>query len=221
MLTLLRVSFLFLLFSTAFASAQEPTDGLLGRIDGFTYISPEQHYRVHIPVLPDLGGTISDTPSVVVFRDEYGTHVSIGAFPQDAMQRWELSTRGLKEYLPHFFANFVLPDFRQMFPGTSVESAVFQPQRLGGALLCYTLMPGGTMFPSEVANFSGKDTVVVAKRGNLVFVRHHVVYVVSVELSERSLEGSSYNKTPEEEDKILRERLKRIVDEIEFAAPRE
>ncbi len=221
MLSFIRASSVALLLSVVMASAQSPTEGLVGRIDGFTYISPEGHYQVQIPVLPDLGGTVSDTPTVVVFRDDYGTHVSIGAFPQDAMQRWELSTRGLKEYLPHFFANFVLPDFRQMFPGTSVESAVFQPQRLGGALLCYTLMPGGTMFPSEVANFGTEEELIVAKRGNLVFVQNNVVYVVSVELSERSLEGRSYDKTPEEEDKILRERLKLIVDEIEFSQPRE
>ncbi len=219
--SLFRPTTILLLLSAVVVAAQSPIDGLVGRIDGFTYISPESHYRVHIPVLPDLGGTISDTPTVVVFRDDYGTHVSIGAFPQDATQRWELSTRGLKEYLPLFFANYVLPDFRQMFPGTTVETAIFQPQRFGGALLCYTLMPGGTMFPSLVANFGGQEEVVVAKRGNLVFVQHNVVYVVSVELSERSIEGKSYNKTPEEEDKILRERLRQIVDEIEFAQPRE
>ena len=77
------------------------------------------------------------------------------------------------------------------------------------------------MFPSLVANFGGQEDLVVAKRGNLVFVQHNVVYVVSVELSERSIEGKSYNKTPEEEDVILRERLRKIVDEIEFAQPRE
>jgi len=221
MLSFFRATPLLLMFSAVMVSAQSTTAGLVGSIDGFTYISPEGHYRVHIPVLPDLGGTVSDTPTVVVFRDDYGAHVSIGAFPQDATQRWELSTRGLKDYLPHFFANFVLPDFRQMFPGTTVETAVFQPQSFGGALLCYTLMPGGTMFPSEVANFGGSDEVVVAKRGNLVFVQNHIVYVVSVELSERSIEGSSYNKTLEEEDKILRERLKEIVVEIEFKRPSE
>lgn len=221
MLSLFRPTSIFLLLSAVLVSAQSPFGGLVGRIDGVTYISPEQHYRVRVPVLPDLGGTISDTATVVVFRDDYGMHVSIGAFPQDATQRWELSTRGLKDYLPLFFANYVLPDFQQMFPGTSVETAIFQPQRLGGALLCYTLMPGGTMFPSLVANFGGNESVVVAKRGNLVFVQHSVVYVVSVELSERSIEGKSYNKTPEEEDVILRERLREIVDEIEFAQPRE
>lgn len=219
MLSPFRVTSLLVLLSSAVASAQSPTEGLVGRIDGFTYISPEENYRIYIPVLPDLGGTVSDTPTVVVFRDDYSRHVSIGAFPQDAMQRWEQSTRGLKDYLPYFFATYVLPDFRQMFPGTTVELAVFQPQRFGGALLCYTLMPGGTMFPSEVANFGDSDGVTIAKRGNLIFVQNNVVYVVSVELSERSIEGSLYDKTPEEEDKILRERLKEIVDDMEFARP--
>lgn len=217
MLSSFRLLLVLLLLSTSLATAQSSTAGLVGRIDGFTYISPHGDYRIKIPVLPELGGTISDTPTVVVFRDDYNVHVSIGAFPQDATQRWELSTRGLKDYLPLFFANFVLPDFVQMFPGTHVESAVFQPQRLGGALLCFTLMPGGSMFPSEAANFAGPDEVISAKRGNLVFVQNHIVYVVSVELAERSIEGSAYTKTEEEQNQILRDRLKSIIAEMQFA----
>jgi hypothetical protein len=72
---------------------------------------------VTIPVLAELGGSVTDTPNVVTFQDEFNTHVSIAAFPQDATQRWELSTRGLKDYLVYFFSNFVLPDFKQAFEG--------------------------------------------------------------------------------------------------------
>lgn len=220
MLSFPRITSLLFFAFVSVASAQ-PTPGLVGTIDGFTYISFNGDYQIKIPVLPELGGTVSDTPTVAVFRDDYNVHVSIGAFPQDATQRWELSTQGLKEYLPQFFGSFVLPDFRKMFPGTQVESAVFQPNRFGGALLCFTLMPGGSMFPSEAAAFGSSDYVAVAKRGNLVFVQNHIVYVVSVELSEKAIEGEAWKKTVEEEDQILRDRLKDIVDTMRFKQPQE
>ncbi len=72
---------------------------LLGRVDGRTYISPTGAFKVSIPVLPELGGNITDTENVVTFQDDFNTHISIAAFPQDATQRWEMSTRGLKDYL--------------------------------------------------------------------------------------------------------------------------
>lgn len=199
----------------------QSTPGLIGRVDDRTYISPGGIYRVQIPVLPELGGTISDTGNVVVFRDEYNVHVSIGSFALDATQRWELSTRGLKDYLPAFFTSFVMPDFQKMFPGTHVESGSFMPNYLGGALLCYTLMPGGSMFVPQMSDIRPGGGPPVAKRGNLVFVHNHVVYVISIELAERSLEGSLYNKTTEEENAILKGRLQSVVNGMEFAAPKE
>jgi len=204
-----------LTISTLFVSAQ-PTPGLMGRVEGQTYISPGGDFQIHIPVLPELGGVISDTDTVVVFRDDYSVHLSIGAFPQDATQRWDLSTSGLREYLPKFFGGFVMPDFRKMFPGATVEAAFFQPDTLGGALLCYTLLPGGSMFSTQLGNFESEQAPVVAKRGNLVFIQNHKVYVISVELTERSLEGSQYNKTPEEEDVLLRKRLAEVLWGMSF-----
>jgi hypothetical protein len=207
---------MFLVLSAVWTSAQE-TGKLVGRIEDRTYIGPNGDYSVVIPVLPELGGTVSDTPTVAVFRDDYNVHVSLGAFPQDATQRWELSTRGIKEYLPMFFTSFVMPDFQQMFPGIRVENAVFQPNRLNGALICYTLMPGGSMFVPEVGDMGTEAPPPVAKRGNLLFVHNHTVFVISVELTERTLEGTLYRKTTEEEDAILRARLDAIVSAMRFA----
>src|SRR5882724_11012331 len=99
--------------SPLLVSAQDPAPALAGRIEGRTYISPTGVFKVTIPVLPELGGSVTDTPNVVTFQDEFNTHVSIAAFPQDATQRWEMSTRGLKDYLIYFFSNFVLSDFKQ------------------------------------------------------------------------------------------------------------
>ncbi len=189
---------------------------LQGKIEGKTYVSPTGQFKILIPVLPELGGDVTDTPNVVTFQDDFNTHVSIAAFPQDATQRWELSTRGLKDYLIYFFSNFVLADFKQNFEGVQIESAKFVPGTMEGSLLTYLLVPGGTMFAERVAQLS-PDRAQVAKRGNLLFARNGFVFVISTELAERVIEGKSYTKKTEEEDDILRNRLMDIVSKITFA----
>jgi hypothetical protein len=201
------------------ARAQEAAGpALVGRVEGRNYVSPTGVFRVTIPVLPELGGTITDTTNVVTFQDEFNTHVSIAAFPQDATQRWELSTRGLKDYLIYFFSNFVLADFKQAFEGTQIESAKFSPGLLDGALITNILLPGGSMFAEKIPQFDD-NRVPVAKRGNLLFVKNGHIFVVSTELAERVIEGRTYKKTVAEEDDLLRQRLNDIVDKIQFARP--
>jgi hypothetical protein len=196
-----------------------PPPPLEGRIDGKNYVSPTGVFKVTIPVLPELGGSISDTPNVVTFQDGFNVHISIAAFPQDATQRWELSTRGLKDYLIYFFSNFVLADFKQTFEGVQIESAKFLPGQLDGSLITYILLPGGSMFMDKVPQLGTDGRVPVAKRGNLLFVKNGHIFVISVELAERVIEGSSYKKTTAEEDDILRQRLSDVVAKIEFAKP--
>ena len=189
-----------------------------GRIEGRTYVSPTGAFKVTIPVLPELGGDITDTPNVVTFQDDFNTHLSIAVFPQDATQRWEMSTRGTRDYLAYFFANFVLPDFRQSHEGVQAESAKFVHGILDGALIAYTLIPGGSMFMHRVAGLS-EDNIPVAKRGNMVFVKNGDIYVISTELAERVIEGRTYKKTTAEEDQILRQRLEDIVNKMQFLKP--
>lgn len=192
--------------------------GLEGKIEGRNYVSPTGIFKVAIPVLPELGGEITDTPNVVTFQDDFNVHVSIAAFPQDATQRWENSTRGTKDYLVYFFSNVVLRDFKQTFQGVTMESAKFLPSFLDGSLLTYFLVPGGTMFRERVPLLS-PDQLPPAKRGNLLFVRNTHVFVVSIELAERVIEGRLYTKTTAEEDEILRNRLYDIVSKMTFAKP--
>ncbi len=219
-MTMLRSLLVLLVLTGAslFAQSGEPGD-LVGRVEGKTYVSPTGAFRVTVPVLPELGGRIFDTPNVVTFQDDFNVLCTIAAFPMDATQRWELSTRGPRDYLAFFFGNFVLPDFQQTFPGTRVESGKFAPDIAGGALVAYTLLPGGSMFAHKLSFVGPGEKVPDAKRGNLVFVRNGWVFVLSVELAERILERSSYHKTPEEEDQILRQRLIELLDKIEFTKP--
>jgi len=192
--------------------------GLEGKVEGKTYVSPTGMFKVVIPVLPELGGDITDTPSVVTFQDDFNVHVSIAAFRQDATQRWELSTRGVKDYLIYFFSNFVLADFKQTFEGVQIESAKFVPGLQDGSLLTYILLPGGTMFYERVPRVTS-DRLAVAKRGNLLFVKNGHVFVISTELAERVIEGKSFGKTTAEEDEILRHRLNDVVGKMTFTTP--
>jgi len=208
------LALIFVLAATALVHAQ----GLQGKIDAKSYVSPSGLYKVVIPVLPELGGEITDTPNVVTFQDDFNVHVTIAAFPQDATQRWEFATRGAKEYLIYFFRDFVLSDFKQAFEGVQIESAKFLPSTLEGALLTYILVPGGTMFADRVPSLS-QDRMPIAKRGNLLFVRNEHIFVISIELAERVIEGRSYAKTTAEEDDILRDRLIDIVNKIAFTKP--
>ena len=191
---------------------------LVGRVDGRTYISPTGAFKVSIPVLPELGGSITDTENVVTFQDDFNVHISIAAFPQDATQRWEMSTRGLKDYLVYFFSNYVLGDFRQTFPDASIESAKFVPSALDGSLITYILLPGGSMFMDKIPMIAG-GPIPVAKRGNQLFVKNGHIFVISVELTERVLERTTYKKTTAEEDEILRQRLNEVIVRLQFPKP--
>lgn len=194
----------------------EDASGLNGRVENRTYISATGVFKVTIPVLPQLGGAITDTPNVVTFEDDFNTYISIAAIPQDATQRWELATRGMKDYLAYFFANYILPDFTRNFAGAKNESAKFIPGQLDGTLLTSTLLPGGSMLADKIQRYD-ETRIPVAKRGNLVFVKSGHVFVISVELAERVIEGKAYTKTTAEEDDILRQRLTDIVGRMQFA----
>jgi len=198
--------------------AQEVQPALVGTLEHDVYSSPSNAFKIKVPVLPELGGRIRDTEHVVMFQDSFGVQISIGAFTQDATQKWELSTRGAKDYMIYFFGTFVLADFKRYCPEARIESAAFAADYLDGALFCYMLLPGGSMFSNQVV-FGNSGKPPVAKRGNVLFLRNGLVFVVSTELSERVTEGSSYNKTEEEENKILRKRLVDIVSKMQFASP--
>lgn len=204
-----------------FAQNDEPTPALNGHIEGRTYVSPTGVFKVTVPVLPELGGRVTDTPNVVTFDDAFNTHISIAAFQHDATQRWELSTRGLQDYLIYFFTNFVIADFRQVFEGVRHEAAKFGPVTglPDSALVAYLLIPGGTMFADKVPQVGLDGRVPVAKRGNLLFVKNGHTFVISIELAERVIEGKAYNKTTAEEDEILLRRLETVLGKIEFAKP--
>jgi hypothetical protein len=206
-----------LLASAALAGAQteDAPAPLQGSVTKGVYTSGTGAFKIEIPVLPELGGAVHDTRNVVTFRDSFGLQISIGAFEHDATLKWQLSTRGMKDYLIYFFSNFVLTDFRQFCPGTRIESAGFSSDLMDGSLFTYILLPGGSVF-SDQLGLAPPGNPPVAKRGNMLFVKNGFTYVISTELSERVTEGSRYTKTTDEENVILRKRLQNIASNMVF-----
>ncbi|MFT3781457.1 MAG: hypothetical protein QM790_05515 [Nibricoccus sp.] len=190
---------------------------LVGRVDGDDYVSATGAYRVKMPVVAALGGSITDTENVVTFQDQISTHQSIACFEMDSTQRFEEETRGRREYLIWFFANFVQADFEQRFPGSRIESAQFLGDVQSGALLTYNLLPNGSMFGRRTMTIA-RNEAPVAKRGNLVFLNNGHIYVLSIELAEKVIEGRAYEKTAAEEDRLLRERLLNLLSRMTFTA---
>lgn len=192
--------------------------GTYGRVEHGYYVSPTGLYRIKIPVLAGLGGVISDTPNVVTFDDDYSIHTSIAAFPLSTELKSDLATHGAKDFLASFFASIIMPDFKKAFKGASMEpKAIFMPSTMDGALLVFSLLPGGSNFEQRSSIFpQPENKKVVAKRGNLCFIKYDHVFVISTELAERALERWDYHRTPAEEDAILRKRLLNLASQMEF-----
>jgi hypothetical protein len=216
---MLRALSLILLAAAVPALAQDHGAALTGTVDSGYYSSPTGAFRMRIPVLPELGGAVTDTPNVVTFHDNFGLQITVGAFKQDATLRWELSTRGTKDYLIYFLGTYVLPDFKRFCPGTHVESAGYSADFLDGTLFAYILLPGGSLFDDRPVFGAVKKAPAVAKRGNAMFVRNGYTFVVSSEISERVTEGAQYKKSVQEEDQLLRDRLADVVSKMQFNEP--
>jgi hypothetical protein len=206
------------LFATLAVVAGAQESSLAGKFDGENYVSPTGEFKIAAPVLPELGGVITDTENVVTFSDSFNTHLSIACFPLDASQKWELDTRGRRDYLLYFFTTFVLPDFQGRFPGSSIESARFLPDLQDGSLITFSLLPGGSAFEdkNKVLDAAPPVNPVTAKRGTLLFIRHHFIYVISSELAERATQRSTYHKTVEQENQLLSERLITLTGRFVF-----
>ncbi len=206
-----------LLTSLALATAAVAAGPLVGRMEGEQYVAANGEFRIRAPVLPEIGGTIEDSDSVVTFHDDFGTHISIACFDLDATQRWELETRGRRDYLLYFFTDVVMANFSSRFPGSKIESARYLPELLEGSLIAYALLPGGSNFaPPDLVPGATSSPLLTAKRGTLVFVRRRHVYVVTTELAERVMQRSTYKQTVEQEDEQLSTRLQAIAGRMTF-----
>lgn len=202
----------FAAFTPALAQEEAP---LLGRVDGPVYVAPSGTYRIQIPVLGELGGTLEDSPDMATFRDPYGVHITVAAMPFNATMRLEHETRGRKDFLAWFFATQIHAGFVEMIPGATSESAKYLPAVQDGALLAISLLPGASAFRDRIAIAPGEPEP-VAKRGFLCFVKNEHLFILSTELTERVIDRATYKKTVEEEDAMLRQRLMELLGKMTF-----
>jgi hypothetical protein len=198
------------------AQTATPPPSLYGEVKGTTYIAAGGRFKVTIPVLPELGGEIHDTENVVTFDDPVSTHVSIACFPLDLSNKWELETRGVRDFLEFFFKEFVFPDFLARFPNSTNEASLYSPELRDGSLFVFSLLPGGSAFEARASVLDGPVAgSAVAKRGTLLFVANNSVFILTAELAERVTQRSAFQKTPQQENEILRQRLVELAARLQ------
>ena len=209
----------FALSAAARLPAQASAENAHGFVDeNGIYHAPGGYYRIAVPVLPELGGEAEDTAAITTFRDDYGTHIVIACLPFEPAFRAEYEKRGRKEFLAWFFAQHVQPEFQKSFPGTTAESAKYISSIQDGSLLVMNLIPGGTAFGDALFLKEG-ETVPLAKRGSLLFVKNDRIFILTLELYERIIYHDTFKKTPAEEDALLRKRITDVLAKMTFPTP--
>ncbi len=188
---------------------------LQGRIEDDRYHAPGDVFSVPVPVLHGENQVVMDNGEIVVFKDKVSTLLTIAAFPMPPIAQWEYKTTPPKDYLITFFRDNILRDYRGEFPESSIESARFLPDVSGGAMVAFTLLPGGSAFASTEPRPPTAPPA-VAKRGHLVFVHDNRVIVIAVELAERITKEANYTLTTPEEDRILFDRLATVFTALRF-----
>lgn len=208
--------FSILALSSSGARAEEST--LIGKVLENQYIAPSGSYKMTLPIQLELGGTVTDTREVVTFQDDFRIHASIACFKMGASNEREIQTRGRRDFLISFFREHVHTQFKRRFPGAEIDEARYMPEVLEEALMVYNTLPNGTMFSDQAVLASSSDGALLVKRGNLLFLKDHHLYVISVELAKLLLVGNeSLHYSEEEKHVLLREELLDLAGRITFS----
>ena len=192
-----------------------PARKLFGRVEDERYHAPGDVYSVAVPVFHGTDAVIMDTPEIVVFKDKVSTLLTIAAFKMPDIAKLQFEGMGPREYLIAFVRDNILRDYRHEFPESTIESARFLPDIFAGAMVSFTLMPGGSAFAAP-APASPLAPAPVAKRGHIVFVRNGYIYVVAIELAERVTQPATYKLTKPEEDRLLFDRLVTVLAALRY-----
>jgi len=197
------------------SSVPAPARKLFGRVEDERYHAPGDVYSVAVPVFHGADAVIMDTPEIVVFKDKVSTLLTIAAFKMPDIAKLQFEGMEPREYLITFFRDNILRDYRHEFPESTIESARFLPDIFAGAMVSFTLMPGGSAFaaPSPASPLAPAP---VAKRGHLVFVRNGYIYVVAIELAERVTQPATYKLTKPEEDRLLFDQLVTVLGALRY-----
>lgn len=201
------------------AGEEEAAIPLAGSLQDDRYVSADGVFSIKLPIYPELGGKIDDTATSVTFQDAFTTHITVASIPLDSSLVYQLSTSPKKDFLVQFFRDYIMPDLAKTFRGTNWEKGRYIADAHGGAVMIQTTMPGGSVFQSRTALFGQRDPIIVARRGNLLFAHGNALYLISMELGERSTERSQYGRTAQEDDELLRSRLLSLLNSMNFTTP--
>lgn len=234
--TLLLSSLLALIISPTFAQVAAPIDetvtsqseraalpaALQARqaVPANIYYSPSGLFSMPIPVLPELGGNISDSKNYVIFSDPISTHITVGVIEMDASARFERSTMTTAEFLRGTFEKMVLPQFLTTSPATRTDTVLLLPKIEAGTLYVGSIHPGTSQFIGRTSLLGDNyDKAPTARRGTLLFAKGDYFVIISSELAEKATERSAFKLTPEQENELIRERLLAILHRIRFTIP--
>lgn len=180
------------------------------------YQSPSGIFKLPVPVLPELGGRVSDDTLFVHFMDSFTTHITVGVIEMDATFRWEHSIMEPKEFLLNVFNKIVMPQFKAACPTTKADTVLLYPKLKKGALYVGTLHPGNTQFMDRIAFFGKDDNIPTGRRGTLLFSEGEYLFIISSELGERATERSMHTMSDQEENDLLRKRLLKLLKSMKI-----
>jgi len=207
----------FVVLTLSLGAVRADDSVLMGKMVENRYTAPSGSYSITLPIQLELGGVVTDTKDVVTFQDEFRIHASIACFKMGSSHQREIQTRGRRDFLISFFREQVHTQFKRRFPGAEIDEARYMPEVLGEALLVYNTLPDGSMFSDQTSVSSSQDSVVLVKRGNLLFLKDQHLYVISVELAKFLLGDKDSPKFSEEEKRaLLRKELLDLAGRITF-----
>ncbi len=109
---------------------------LVGRISGNSYTSPQGHFSVPFPVIPELGGrVIRDNAQSVTFHDDRGGRISFYSRPIAARSPMMsvLQTNGQEKALAtlttDIYGNSIVPHYHPDVRDGTISFVYFQPAR--------------------------------------------------------------------------------------------
>lgn len=179
---------LILLLAFAFVApldaAKLKSGRLVGKIKAGTYIAPKELFRLPVPVDADLGGRVEDAynkdgKGLVTFTDDVGHLYRLEYFEVTSESARQIAALGEKEFFDRFLTMFYLPNTIWLaIPDSKLLAKTFSTEPDGPLLMIWTFLPKGSLL--TVSRNGSKPEREDSYRTVALFVREHLLYVVSL-----------------------------------------
>lgn len=189
---------------------------LAGKIKADIYIAPKELFRVPVPVLADLGGTVTDGLGFVHFTDDIGHLFRIEYMELPPDQVTGALAIGEQDFFNRFLRLFYLPNtVWQVMPESKILAQAFAKEPDGPMQLTWMFLPHGSItMNSRAGKPPERDD---SYREIALFMRKNMVYIVSLAPSDPQV-GIFDKKTPPEELHVTVEKTTlEFIRKIELA----